>query len=259
MTFFCDICEQMITARVGIRKIHSHKFLVHDKRSCDVCGKCFEDITKFNKHVYETCQRKKRFRCEICGRELANKIRLREHIKSKHTEKNEHCDICDQMVVSLTEHKEEKHSSLNLKQCHLCGFTGRAPLLWNHVRRMHKEFVKVSCPNCGKQVRNLGLRHHVKNTQCDRPVEERAKFKCNMCEKTFVSKKGLRDHVLYIHNQENPYKCEQCEYQTYNKSNLRMHVKRVHEKRPLYDTCPHCDKQVVNLDYHTKIYHRDLL
>ena len=260
-TLVCDLCEKTFVATKRGTKIHSHKFLVHDIRNCDKCGRAFDDVKKFIAHIGEHWRPKVKLKCEYCGKGLVNKIVLRKHIAAKHTEKNDYCNICDKMVVSLSEHQEQKHNVANLKQCHMCGHTTSAIGIVNHLRRVHKAYVKTNCPNCGKQVRDLNLSRHIKNTQCDRPKEERhlEKFKCNQCEKSFVHQKGLRQHIKEIHNQEKNFKCEQCDYCTYLKSNLYMHVKRVHEKRALHVPCPHCGEQVVNVEYHVKIFHKDII
>ena len=264
-TTFCDICEKAFVDTKWGAKIARHKFLEHDIRNCAKCGKICDDVTKFLAHIGSHCPLlpKVKLKCEYCGQELANKIRLREHIKAKHTERKEHCDICDEMVVSLSEHNDQKHSlnPSNLVTCHLCGHTSSKIGMYSHLMRQHKEFVKINCPHCGKQVRDINLSHHIKRTQCDRPAEERhfKKFVCNLCEKTYQTEGKLQRHIKDIHNQERNFECDQCEYKTYMKSNLYMHVKRVHEKRALHVSCPHCDEQVINVDYHVKTYHKDII
>ena len=133
--------------------------------------------------------------------------------------------------------------------------------MYRHMQSRHKEHVMVNCPYCGKQVRDLNLTTHIRTKQCDRPEEERTlvRFQCDQCEKTFTHKKGLRDHIKNVHNQEKNFKCELCDYKSFSKANVYLHVKRVHEKRALYVPCPHCDEQVINVEYHIKIVHKEVL
>ena len=257
---FCDICDKMIVLKKG-SKIIRHKFLDHDITNCDKCGRGFDDVTKFISHINKLCPRlpKVKLKCEFCGRELVNKEVLLNHIKTKHTPK-EPCELCNKMVVNLSEHKEKEHNSDNLKQCHMCEYTSydQANLNW-HLKIQHKEFVLVPCPNCGKQIRDVYLRAHIRNAQCDLPEEERVKqrFKCDQCEKTFKKSIGLRTHIKAIHNNEKGFKCEHCEYRSYTKANVYMHSKRVHEKRELYVQCQYCDKKVINIEFHVKTFHKN--
>ena len=259
-SLYCDLCDKMIVAKKGT-KIHRHKFDVHDIKNCDKCGKLFDNVYKMNSHVSRECPflPKIKLKCEFCGRGLANKVRLREHIKAKHTDL-EHCDICDKMVANLPGHKELKHDPKNLQQCHLCAFTTYGTNLQKHIKHMHRTYVKVSCPNCGVQIRDCNLTSHIRRAQCDRPEEERIieRFKCDQCEKTFHSQNAVNRHIRSIHNQEKPFKCEQCDYKSFARGNVYMHVKRVHEKRALHVSCPNCDQTVVNLEHHLKTYHKDV-
>ena len=58
-----------------------------------------------------------------------------------------------------------------------------------------------------------------------------------------------------IHEKIKDFHCSLCDYKTYAKSNLYIHVKRMHEGRQLKESCPHCDKLVVHLEYHIRTYH----
>ena len=264
-SIYCDICEKTIIVKKRTT-LTLHKFKVHDIKNCDKCGKLYNKFSNFASHVtrYCPCLPKVKVKCGFCGRGLASKFRLKEHIKAKHSER-ELCDICDKMVVNLSEHKEQEHNPnhiKSIKQCHLCGFTSSLKTsMYRHMQSRHKEHVMVNCPYCGKQVRDLNLTTHIRTKQCDRPEEERTlvRFQCDQCEKTFTHKKGLRDHIKNVHNQEKNFKCELCDYKSFIKANVYLHVKRVHEKRALYVPCPHCDEQVINVEYHIKIVHKEVL
>ena len=82
------------------------------------------------------------------------------------------------MAQDLSEHKEEKQNSSNLAQCHLCAFrTNATANLSRHIKTQHSEFVKISCPHCGAQVRddeqNRNLYLDIQRARCDRPGAER--------------------------------------------------------------------------------------
>ena len=257
---YCDICDKTIDTRKGAT-INRHKFLEHDIKNCDKCGKGFDDVTKFINHINNHCPLlpKVKLKCEYCGKELVNKEVLRHHIKMKHTPK-EQCDLCNKLVANLAEHKQKEHNPDNLKQCHMCEYTSyeKANLNW-HLKIQHKEFVLVPCPHCGKQIRDVYLKAHIKKAQCDVPEEERViqRFKCDQCEKTFAHSAGLKKHIKGIHNNEKNHKCEYCDYRSYTKANVYMHSKRVHEKRDFHVQCQYCDKKVINIEFHVKTFHKN--
>ena len=50
------------------------------------------------------------------------------------------------------------------------------------------------------------------------------------------------------------YSCIHCDYKTNKKSNHDSHVKFVHQKEK--DTCPHCGKEMANLNQHLRVAHK---
>ena len=65
---------------------------------------------------------------------------------------------------------------------------------------------------------------------------------CNLCGKSFITKRQLDDHILVIH-QGKPYKCHLCEATYERKANVKLHVKKVHQGwKPDPVKCTLCDK-----------------
>ena len=171
--------------------------------------------------------------------------------------KGDICPHCGGFYYNVKHHIENTHLKLYKFKCTYCDYSSRTKnYLTLHIRRKHEEVNPVNCPWCGAYVKLLDK--HLKEKQCNIPEEERKvkeKYPCQLCEKTFTFKQGLNTHMKTIHEKIKDFHCKLCDYKTYGKSNLYIHVKRMHEGRPLKESCPHCDKVVVNLEYHLRTYH----
>jgi KRAB domain-containing zinc finger protein len=78
---------------------------------------------------------------------------------------------------------------------------------------------------------------------------------CDLCEKVFTQKSGLKRHTLTVHAKEKTYKCEQCDYATSDPYSLTGH-KRTHTGEKPYQ-CDQCDKAFTfssNLKEHKRIH-----
>ena len=121
-----------------------------------------------------------------------------------------------------------------------------------HMRRHGQGQV---CPKCGGVVK--WLKRHLKESKCG--IGENAnmvKYPCSLCEKTFVSKLGLRAHKKHIHEKIKNYVCHSCDYRTYSRSNLAMHVESQHEgKKLVKKNCPLCKMKPMWLEAHMASYH----
>ena len=86
-------------------------------------------------------------------------------------------------------------------------------------------------------------------------------FRCQYCEKTYVSKLGLAVHVHQAHSGEYEQpKCQYCGVARSSSGRLRLHILRKHTERPLRVKCPFpgCKKAFKtceDLKQHEKLVH----
>ena len=255
--FSCDLCDLQDCPKAQILK---HKFNDHGQTGCDECGINFDNFEEYRKHNI-----KHENACQFCNRMFTTVKSLKTHLEIKHGGENnepiekEICPHCGELFTYLTNHIQTKHLKSVIKKlkCSDCDYVcSNKDHLVKHRRRRHEEANPVNCPWCGKWVKELD--QHLKKNQCNIPEEERAikeRFQCHLCDKSFIGKQHLGRHLRSIHEKIKDFHCKLCEYKTDSKANLYIHVKRMHEGRPLKEACPHCEKVVVNLEYHVKTYH----
>jgi phage FluMu protein Com len=71
-------------------------------------------------------------------------------------------------------------------------------------------------------------------------TQRAAAHQCNICNKLFISFKGLQQHAI-IHTDQKPFTCEICNKSFRFKSNLFEH-KSVHSTNGVAHACPYCGK-----------------
>ncbi|XP_055381744.1 zinc finger protein 287-like [Condylostylus longicornis] len=103
---------------------------------------------------------------------------------------------------------------------------------------------RFSCKICGNKIRKYYLKRHL--TSHD---HSRYKYKCNICQKLFVSDISLSLHSRNYHKELKPFKCEHenCNKSFVDEKSLKVHL-RYHYERPY--KCPMCPKEFV---YNSKL------
>ena len=122
-------------------------------------------------------------------------------------------------------HEPEKH-----KKCPCCEFTASRPVNWAlHIDNHHPEHgeKKFFCKKCQKGfIFKLSCTYHYcKNSDKRRNP---AKLKCLSCDKTYLTKQSMDNHIKSVHIGLKPFLCDQCEYITSSKSSLNYHIKTRH-------------------------------
>ncbi|MEM6731014.1 MAG: C2H2-type zinc finger protein, partial [Myxococcota bacterium] len=160
--------------------------------------------------------------CLVCGKDLANKEELLEHVQVHRGAEGKFyptCDHCGRKFLTqynMVAHKKEKHSLANNLSCRFCGKIFKcAKFLANHEAKHESgELIEKTyeCshenPNgeiCGKVFNNKhNFERHQKSHNNANKVH-----KCLECGKTFVDSTRLKHH-RWIHTGHNPFKCKIC-------------------------------------------------
>ncbi|XP_058822178.1 zinc finger protein interacting with ribonucleoprotein K-like [Topomyia yanbarensis] len=169
-----------------------------------------------------------RNRCAECDIDLGSKIKLKRHIRDKHSANR---DASGDHV------------------CHICGVTVKTKShLTAHVSR-HGRIFDFTCAFCGKKFQSNGalLRHLPMHTG-EKP------YQCEQCGKQFCHQSSFNMHRL-MHDDIREKKCEICGFRLRNGSHLKRHM-RIHSgERPF--ECPTCGQkfaQRYNMTAHLKAH-----
>ena len=210
------VCEQCYKNYPKYGQLRYHVRRVHEGKNifqCPSCVKAFKENKYLQYHIETVHKGIKPFLCHMCEKSYGNVSNLNHHIKYAH----------------------EKHGiakSVSCKQCHKI-FNHKIALA-SHIKKVHQ---KIPCTFCGKSFEPVvRLKHHITSVHTEEHLKP---FQCLACQKGFVTKLRLNDH-MNIHTGNKPYICKFCQRGFADKGNQRMHEKTTHEghkRRP-------CNKNV---------------
>uniref|UniRef100_A0A1A9UT50 C2H2-type domain-containing protein n=1 Tax=Glossina austeni TaxID=7395 RepID=A0A1A9UT50_GLOAU len=176
------------------------------------CERTFVSIVEFQDHIVQHASfeyeiqkspddERPKIQCNwiFCNKQMDNKYRLIEHIRTHSNKKQVACFHCGELFRTKT-------------------------TLFDHLRRQSDNNTnKYQCAQCFKffAVEKLLRSHMVKHVYC---------YKCNMCDMTCSSASALATHIRYRHLKDKPFKCVECEYRCVRESDLNQHVQLVHTK-----------------------------
>ncbi|XP_030755659.1 uncharacterized protein LOC115881991 isoform X35 [Sitophilus oryzae] len=269
-SFACPHCDNKYTNKVSL-EYHLQRCHLRSSDSHDVELITKED-NKQDEHVQSSVasgdklelakalkeSQKKIYRCCTCSYQTTYKFNFSKH-KKIHLAPGErqmfaclHCDKTYIQKQSLQHHLQNNHIDSRAKA----------------LKKSHKKVYR--CSMCSYQTPYKSHLNTHKNTHL--PPEERQRFACLHCDKTYIQKQALQWHLKYHHTdlrakalkelQIKVYRCSTCSYQTPSKSCLNRH-NNIHlppEERQKF-ACLHCNKTYIQkqaLQWHLKYYHTDL-
>ena len=248
----CEKCSY-VTNRKGLMEAHKERVhqLFKKKYSCEICGQMFATLHRIKqhqefKHVTNEKLSEIPCHCHKCEEKFENSVDLNEHLKyclEDADKKNLKCCFCQSenwlSTIAVERHTAEDHQSLS-KVCEKCNtvltmITTRKHACEARSKKKHK------CPSCDKDFNNFTtcLRHRLIEHN-DTSVSH---YTCTYCDKKFIGKARLDNHVNVIHTKKQTYKCPQCKFTTLHKDWISRHIQIVHEKKTLA-VCPYgCGKE----------------
>merc|ERR1712000_581819 len=148
----------------------------------------------------------RKFTCDKCNKNFANKRNLQTHINSIHLKVKFSCEFCDYQSTEkghLKTHINTVHLKLKPFQCDECDQSfGYSSALKTHVDSVHKK-----------------IRFHCSFDGCDKSFLSKSQFSkhlklhegqvnlCDLCGKTFTTKQHLNNHEKQVHSDSRPFVC----------------------------------------------------
>ncbi|CAG7631156.1 unnamed protein product [Allacma fusca] len=185
--------------------------------------------THTERNISETeTLRRKSYVCEVCSKSFHNSSNLKKHKGLIHFAPRQFvCEITGCRRAFRTQQLLEKH------------------------RLNHSEERRLKCDMCPMTfVKLSGLEMHVVR---EHVVDK--EFQCLVCEKGFITKKDLQDHMNDTHDRDKSsrFQCDLCPASFSGRRSLRLHLHKVH---PDSKRCDLCSRAFVNqdeLDLHSVI------
>ena len=264
----CSVCEATYTANTNLKL---HIYTVHKKKKgkkdpalvekkenqCHICNNNYDSNAALKRHIDFVHQRKNVVKCQICDTDFSENGSLKRHIRTVHEGKkseSQRCPKCSKMFSSkphMKKHIESVHEGKKPYKCSQCSAAfyqssglDRHNSSFNacsiHEKKKLDSSRNNQCPHCDyKNSTNQKLNRHIDNNHSDQYTEK--KHVCEKCEKSFIFKSSLIDHIKYLcKNSGNERECSICDKKFATNGALKRHIVSVHEEKKLF-LCSMCD------------------
>ena len=210
------------------------------KYKCSECESLFPSDSSLRYHI-EKDHQNIRWSCDKCDKVLFTKSGLREHVRSAHEKMRFKCDICgvtNRTERAIRKHKTTVHDKITRYSCQHenCGFKSYDQAsLNNHVKMVHEgNKKKDKCKICGKEFSSMSW--HMAKVHTD------IRHSCNQCEKSYITRTHLDEHITRFHGAKN-LKCpeEKCLYRTSFNKYLEKHINYMHKEQKPSFSCTYCN------------------
>ncbi|XP_054539325.1 PR domain zinc finger protein 5 isoform X4 [Pan troglodytes] len=216
-------CQECMKKFISANQLKRHMITHSEKRpyNCEICNKSFKRLDQVGAHKVIHSEDKP-YKCKLCGKGFAHRNVYKNHKKTHSEERPFQCEECKALFrtpFSLQRHLLIHNSERTFK-CHHCDATfKRKDTLNVHVQVVHERHKKYRCELCNKAfVTPSVLRSHKKTH-----TGEKEKI-CPYCGQKFASSGTLRVHIR-SHTGERPYQCPYCEKGFSKNDGLKMHIR----------------------------------
>ena len=248
---------------------HTAEAVQHFREICSeevnkICVKCDKKVPvkSFDEHKCDFVTVRKCMECEAL---LTSNSDMKDHFHQVHSFKLEllalqnlemstsfshyqclHCKYASTNSSNLYRHVNSIHKPTT-ETCYLCGHISKNKIsLIAHINKKHRAPEgQTKCEQCLNCFPNENFEGHL----C-----ERQKIICNICGKTYVTEKSLKEHIKVEHEKvviTKSFFCHKCDFSCTTKGGLSAHMISHEEKNP----CPECGERVRDLKSHKLTVH----
>ncbi|KAB0343701.1 hypothetical protein FD754_020627 [Muntiacus muntjak] len=237
-SFQCSVCNSSFSSASSFEQ-HQETCQGDARFVCkaDSCGKRLKSKEALRRHQenVHTGDPKKKLICTVCNKKCSSASSLQEHRKIHEIFD---CQECMKKFISANQLKRHMitHSEKRPYNCEICNKSFKRLDQVGAHKVIHSEDKPYKCKLCGKGFAHRNVyKNHKKVKACERT------FKCHHCDATFKRKDTLNVHVQVVHERHKKYRCELCNKAFVTPSVLRSH-KKTHtgEKEKI---CPYCGQK----------------
>ncbi|XP_076824034.1 uncharacterized protein LOC143470053 isoform X2 [Clavelina lepadiformis] len=195
----------------------------------------FSNLTKVASDAYENLETKEANRCLPCNMKFENRRQFFNHQRLKHKNKKYPCGFCKKLFnrkADMKLHERRKHAVTKPYPCKECDASFAQNRQLQLHCRVHTDGHAFKCETCDKTfISSEGYKNHLQHAHAEK------KHICDNqgCSSAFSSAKQLKRHKLTCKNDVNlssfkQFQCEKCG-KTFRWSHLlKRHCSSVHLK-----------------------------
>lgn len=197
---------------------------------CPQCSISISYLHNLKRHYKQMHSKDKKFFCDECGESFSKKFQLAEHATIHSGSITYKCDKCVKSFTNLIKFKRHKKTHEKDSKCYSCPESecsevfDKWSLLCAHRRAKH--VTNYKCNHCNKSFLSKSrMRIHSRIHS-----ENRSVVSCSYdnCHKTYLFKSNLQQHIRVKHLGEKFY-CDICSAGLTTKKKLIEHIQRHHE------------------------------
>ncbi|XP_065367482.1 transcription factor grauzone-like [Calliphora vicina] len=205
------------TFKLHAQRQEHDKFIAENLEiTCCICQLPLETFSITVKHYKE--EHNQRGYAVCCNRKLYDRSEIFDHFKLHENPEYFKCKYCDKVLSSR-----------------VC--------LKLHIKNIH-EHKSIECDICGK---SLSTESSLKMHKLMHDAENNEKIPCKQCDKSYLSKYSLANHIRAVHLKSYHKICDLCGASISGKSRFKRHMLE-HEGKPApMVTCEVCGRRLADM------------